>query len=274
MSRELAAQNHLLQSEVEQRKQTEVRQQQLVDELSHERSRLQEFTATLESRVEKGTQQIRTLAAQLSLAEHGERKRVSQILHDHVQQMLYGVQMRTHIIGMTLSQDHTPQVRDQLSEMKRLTDEAVRAVRTLAVELSPPVLENEGLPEAITWLGSQMRELHELHVSMKTDGNCQISDIHLRVVVFQIVRELLFNVVKHAHVKEAWVDLDCNGTQISATVRDHGLGFDKENIPTKHDIKTGLGLSSIEERLHLFNGALEIKSHQGHGTEIKISLPI
>jgi signal transduction histidine kinase len=159
--------------------------ERLLAELQQERSHLQELTATLEDRVYKGTEQIRALAARLNLAEHAERKRVAQILHDHVQQLIYAVQMRTHLLEMDLPSEQIAIILNHMDEMKRLTNEAIQALRTLSVDLSPPILENEGLPEAIRWLSQQMAETHGLRISLGVEGNCQVEDKNLRVMLFQ-----------------------------------------------------------------------------------------
>lgn len=242
--------------------------------LQQERSQLQELTETLEIRVREGTQQVRTLAAQLSLAEHGERKRISQILHDYVQQMLYGVQMRVHMARMDLSEHNITLTDEHLGAIQKLVDESVHAVRTLSVELSPPILENEGLPEALLWLCHQMKELHALTTQIQTWGDCSVADKHLRVVVFQVLRELLFNVVKHAHTDKAWITLHRHPHELQVSIRDEGVGFEPNLIASARDSATGFGLSSIEERLDLFNGQMQVLSAPGQGTTVKIRLPL
>src|SRR5690606_32636275 len=168
---QLSAQNTALQQEVTQRQASEAQREQLVVALAQEQAHLRALNETLEERVRAETQQVRTLAAQLSLAEHGERKRISQILHDHVQQMLYGVQFRIHLIDQNLSTSTPDHLRTSLAETTQLIEAAVQAVRTLSVELSPPVLQNEGIAEALTWLAHQFREQHALEVSLTTQGD-------------------------------------------------------------------------------------------------------
>lgn len=180
------------------------------------------------------------MAAQLSLAEHSERKRVSFILHDHVQQLLYGIQFRIHLIDPSASEPGSSLNREHLLETKRLTEEAVQAVRTLAVELSPPVLEHEGLLETLSWLASHVQEQHGLQVRLEREGDLSTLDPHLSIVIYQMVRELLFNVVKHAKVDKALILLHQQNDQLQLTVIDHGVGYE----PTEHgsDSQPGFGL--------------------------------
>jgi PAS domain S-box-containing protein len=253
--------------DITERKQAEADRERLLQELAKER-------AQLEVRVQRRTRQVRSLAAKLSLAEHQERKRVAQILHDHVQQMLYGVQWRSHLIEFDLSADSSDAVRTHLSAIRDLAGEAVRAARTLTVELSPPVLENEGLPEAVSWLGNHMKELHNLQVITDVHTDCRGLNKSLQVLLFQVVRELLFNVIKHAKASQAFVTLHCQEGQIVVMVRDEGQGFDVETVSTTDDVRTGFGLSSIQERLSLFDGRLNIHSAPGQGTQTTVTLPL
>jgi PAS domain S-box-containing protein len=251
--------------DITERKHAEAERERLIHELAIER-------VQLEVRVRERTQQVRALAVELSLAEHQERKRVSQILHDHVQQMLYAVQMRSHLIELDVPAGSSVIIYEHLAEMKRLTEEAIKATRTLTVELNPPVLENEGLPEALAWLAYQMQEVHTLGVTIETQGDCRVDHKNLRVLIFQIIRELLFNVVKHAHTTEAAVLLQRQEDRLIITVTDHGEGFNASirKAQTTH----GFGLHSIRERLDLFDGRIELESQPGEGTKVILSLPL
>ncbi len=244
------------------------RQYQVRDLLVH----LSEVNDSLERRVRKRTQQVRTLAAQLSLAEHAERKRIAQILHDHVQQMLYGVQFRLHLIGQGLAAnihdfDDTP-----LAETRQLAEDAVQAVRTLAVELSPPILENEGLSETLSWLANHVQEQYGLTVSLNTEGDLSVVDQHLSIVIYQMVRELLFNVVKHARVDAAEVTLQQKQGQLFVTVADQGVGYEVTVEAVRS--KTGFGLANMQERISLFNGQMTVHSGPDQGTCVSLTLPL
>jgi signal transduction histidine kinase len=229
----------------------------------------------LETRVRERTQQVRELAVKLALAEQNERKRVSQIIHDHVQQMLYAIQWRIHLISLDVPPEQQARQGTQIEDMVRLVNQAIQSARTLTVELSPPVLRSEGLPEAILWLGTQMKEMHDLVVSVHFEGDCRVENHGLRVMIFQIVRELLFNVVKHAGVDHAFVTLQQVDDHLIATVRDNGKGFHPHEITThSSNPYTGWGLRSIEEQLALFDGTVQIEAAPNAGTQITLRIPL
>jgi signal transduction histidine kinase len=271
---QLVTQTTALQYEVEQRKAIEQEQRRLLHDLAQERAQLQHLTQTLAQKVRAGTQQVRDLAAQLSLAEHGERQRVARILHDHIQQMLYAAQFQVQLLELKVSEQDLESLHKYLAEMQRLIDETVHSVRTLSVDLSPPVLENEGLPEALRWLALQVQERYGLAVAIGIEGNCHVTDQHLRTMIFQIVRELLFNVVKHAGVDEAWITLSCKEDVLSVIVKDKGAGFDAAVFAASDQAPTGFGLTGIGSRLDLFDGHLSIESAPGAGTVATVTLPL
>lgn len=222
--------------------------------------------------VEEKNRQLRRLASALTLAEQRERRRVSQILHDHVQQILYGIQMRSQLIALDAAPDE--RVRDHLAALQTLVAEAIRTTRTLTVELSPPVLQNEGLAAALQWLASHMAEHYGLQVSLEIVTDYQGSNDDLRMLLFQLVRELLFNVVKHAGVQQASVSVAEEGENLVICVADCGRGFDALHRPAGSSSSgSGFGLYSVRERLALFGGQLQVDAVPGQGVHATVIVP-
>lgn len=216
--------------------------------------------------------QLRELASALTLAEQRERQRVSQILHDHVQQMLHGIQLRTHLLILDAPPSTHPDLQEHLEAIQELTEEAIQATRTLTVELSPPVLQREGLTAAFRWLAGHMAEMHTLDVKLELH-NSQLQNSELAVLLFQVTRELLFNVVKHAQIKRAHLSLQEKDEMMIVCVADEGIGFDPHNQEPPRRRISGFGLNSIRERLNLFGGRLEIESYVGKGTKVTLVVP-
>jgi two-component system, chemotaxis family, CheB/CheR fusion protein len=225
---------------------------------------------TLKQEVQAQTQQVRELAAELSLAEYRERKRVSQVLHDHLQQLLYGLQFITRSIR--LDADESQIVR--LDQVDDLLKQAAQTTRTLSVELSPPELEHRGLSGGLSWLADEMQKMHGLEVTLDIQADAGIANKHLEVLVFQMVRELLFNVVKHAQIDQAEVILRQTKDSLLVTVKDDGQGSDLSELPEQTDTRTGFGLRSIHDRVDLFGGHMELHSAPGVGTQVFLSLPL
>jgi signal transduction histidine kinase len=165
------------------------------------------------------------------------------------------------------------ELRDSLAELELLNDQALNVARSLTVELSPPVLEGGGLTEAFEWLALHMETVYGLHVEVNAGENVEPVNADLRELAFQMVRELLFNVVKHAQVDEARLTLQRREGQCQLTVADEGRGFDPAVLDATDPDAVGYGLASIRERLGLFDGTLSVKTTLGAGTHVTLSMP-
>lgn len=221
-------------------------------------------------------QQIRTLASALTLAEQRERKRIAQILHDHVQQLLYGVQMRVHLFSQDLPANTPTLLTANLNEAIHLLERAITATRTLSVDLIPPVLKDEGLGFALQWLAAHMETVYGLRVDLQIEpeADYHVESEELHILIFHSVRELLFNVVKHASVKQALVSMFNEDGH-------HKIAVENKNGSTHHEDLSQLnwkpresfGLYSVRERLALFDGQLEIISLPQDMVRVTITLP-
>ena len=214
--------------------------------------------------------QLRALTSELTLAEQRERHRLAQVLHDHLQQFL--VAAKLHTIPLQRSED--PIVREAASEVNDLIREAIAASRSLTVELSPPVLRAGGLIEALRWLAHWMHEKHNLEIEMTLDEQAAPKGEDVSILLFQAVRELLFNVAKHAGVKTARVEVSRVDGQIQIIIVDDGAGFDPSQIRPENGLTGGLGLISVRERLDFLGGHMEIESEPGHGSRFTLVVPM
>ncbi len=217
-------------------------------------------------------QQIRWLASELTATEQAERHRLSQVLHDDLQQRIFAIQMQLSFLKDAYEKNDLRAFEMEFPQIEEWLAESIRVTRQLSVDLSPPILHGEGLVEAVIWLASQMQEQYKLKVKIQSDGKTARLEEKLRVLLFYTVRELLFNVVKHAGTSEAAVAFEHNDRYLKVTVSDGGKGFDSQEI--MNDLKLGHGLLSTRHRLSLLGCKMEVNSHLGHGTEIVIEAPI
>ncbi|MFW5867277.1 MAG: response regulator [Armatimonadota bacterium] len=255
-----------------------VRLKEVEDALAAKTRQLEELNRELEHMVaertevaEKRASLLQSMASDLLNAEQRERRRLSHLLHDHLQQLLAAAQMRAHLISSKISDESAGEMLEELSD---LLTEAVEASRSLAVELSPPVLSH-GLAASAEWLAEQMAAKHRLRVDVQIDGDADPGRQELLAFLLQAMRELLFNVVKHAGVSEAAVYIAREDRYLLLRVEDEGVGFDPSELKTDDDAApTGSGLPSIRRRLELLGGTLEIDSTPGRGSTFRISLPV
>ena len=212
--------------------------------------------------------QVRRMASQLSLAEQAERRRIAAILHDDLQQRLYALQVH---LATTVARAVRGEYSAAAAEAERtrvLLDEALEVTRNLSVDISPPILPGESLYHALLWLSSRLLEQFGLHVNVQMLTSWRLLPTGLRVALFQIVRELLFNVVKHAGADAATVMLAQDDTRVTLVVADTGVGFD----PTA--AKSLGGLYQTRRRIELFGGRMDVASRPNGGTTVTLIIPV
>jgi ligand-binding sensor domain-containing protein/signal transduction histidine kinase len=227
--------------------------------------KVRERTAELTERAN----QLRILAGELTLTEQRERRRLAGVLHDHLQQLLVGASLR---VGF-LTRAEDPLVKQKAREIQELLNESIEASRSLTAELSPPVLYEGGLGAGLQWLALWMTEKHALTVHLVLQEKETAAAEDVSVLLFESVRELLFNVVKHARVQSANVSVrTVQPGMLEITVSDAGVGFDPASLENTRQAG-GFGLFSIRERLRSIGGRLEITSSPGRGVRVKLLGP-
>jgi PAS domain S-box-containing protein len=215
-------------------------------------------------------EQLRALAGELAQTEQRERRRLAGVLHDHLQQLLVGAKFRTAVLG------RTPEVADAATEIEQLLSEAIAASRSLTAELSPPILHEAALPAALEWLASSLAAKHNLQVELSAgDGELPLAE-DVKTLLFEAVRELLFNVVKHAGVLRAKVTLSRHdGETARVIVSDDGKGFEPDKLQlAAHGPDGQFGLFSIRERLTWVGGRMTIESAPGRGSRFIMDAPL
>jgi len=231
---------------------------------------LRERTAALERR----TAQLSRLASDVTLAEHHAREQLARTLHDGLQQVLLVAAVN---LDQQLKRDarHGIASGEPVVQARASLDEAMAAARSLSVELYPPVLHSSGLAAALVWLAAQTREKYGLVVEVSADPLASSARKDVRTLLFESVRELLINAVKHAQVERVDVTLALDADDaLCITVSDGGIGFDPAALGDRAKTgSVGWGLFSIRERLTLLGGRFEIESAPGAGTVFRLIAP-
>jgi two-component system CheB/CheR fusion protein len=239
---------------------------------------LNRLNEKLEERVAERTREVRRLVSQLVQAEERERRRIGQVLHDEVQQQIYGAEMTVRQLRRGLPAEGEPltgAVRQEkvemLDQLEAILEESVEATRTLSAELGPSVLREEELSDILRWLAEHMQERYALTVETDVGEAPAVPDHDLRALLLRTGRELLFNVVKHAHVDRARLHARTEGADVIVQVSDAGDGFAPERLDD--DGPSGYGLAEMRERLRLLDGRLEVDSTPGEGTCVTVAVP-
>ncbi len=233
---------------------------------------LEQKVAERTASAERKARQLRKLASELTQSEQRERKRLARVLHDHLQQLLVGARFHLGMVKQRYQSDESLQ--GTIRQIDGMIDESIEASRSLTVELSPPILFEGSLPQVLDWLCLWMQEKHGLTVDLRVRAGADPEAEDIRVFLFQAVRELLFNVVKHAGTSRADVSLSPDGqNRVRITVIDKGRGFDPADHDAPGSRTSVFGLYGIKERLDLLGGTMKMESTPGRGTCITLLAP-
>ena len=236
--------------------------------------RVQERTEKLaiaNEELRQRSEQLFKVSVELTLAEQRERNRLAELIHDHLQQLLVGAKIQLELLSNAVAGDK----REGVKRIYNLLCEALKVSRSFSVELSSPVLRRHGLIAALERLADWMKENYQFIVEMEVAPELRVDGEHLTVLLFQSLRELLFNVVKHAGVNSAILTMTQEDADLlRIVVSDRGAGFDLHAIGEASDQDGRFGLFTVRERLTLLGGRLEVSSAPGRGTTITMIVPL
>jgi len=246
--------------------------------LENELMRLNE---TLEHRVQERTYELeaymnrlRRLTLELAETEQKERKRLAKILHDNLQQLLVAAKMRAERLAGKLQDLGENKLAREVIELLIL---ATESTHDLAVDIQPPVLEKLDLRASLRWLAEWMHDKHGLHVAIHMSKDIRFHEISPGLIsfLFEMARELFFNVVKHSGIKKASIDvfIDDNNC-LRASVSDNGAGQAVSPLTDGINEPGGIGLFSMQERLIALGGGLRIETAQDMGFKVHFWLPV
>jgi signal transduction histidine kinase len=217
--------------------------------------------------VEKAEHEMRGLSQRLVMAHEEERRSLSRELHDQVGQTLTAIRINLGNLEEALNH-HPEQTQTQLEQARRLSEQALRTVRDLAMGLRPAMLDDLGLGAALEWQARQHSRICKVPVTVHVNGDLDaLSDAH-RTCVYRIVQEALTNAARHAHASAIQVNVGCDHGAVSMSIRDDGQGFDPD-AP-----RAGLGLVGMKERVRQLGGKIVIESQPGRGSAIAAEIPL
>ena len=214
---------------------------------------------------------LQSLAAELSTTEEQERRRIATVLHDAVGHRLAVAMMKLQ--GLLEGNADGEESTRAIVQAGALIQESIQHTRSLTMQLSPPILFELGLGPALEWLAEQVEKEHGLDVTVTDDELEKPLAEEGRSLLFRAVRELLINIVKHAHAKHVAVGLARDGDFVRVVVEDDGVGLDQTRLRAPERV-SGFGLFNIRERLAHLGGKLELESEAGHGTRVTLVAPL
>lgn len=212
---------------------------------------------------------INSMAVEVSVAEERERNRIAGELHDQV-----GPNLLLGKLKIDQLQAHLPdaEFEDEFEAIKEFISRSIQDIRSLTFQLRPPILANAGLEAALRWLAQDFEQNHGIQVRVLHDEIPILLEYGVRVTLFQAVRELLLNVLKHASAQHVCITLNKDPGTLVLIVEDDGTGF---SLPRDYAVHANsFGLFNTQQRIKYHGGQMHIDSSLGRGTRIFITMPL
>lgn len=213
------------------------------------------------------------LGLKIIKAQEEERQRVAREIHDGPAQLMSNVVLKAEICERMIDVDLN-KARDELRNLKKVVRDSLQDVRKIIYNLRPMSLDDLGLVPTLQRYVLTFQEESGIAVSFQTRGvNTEIKPV-ISLTVFRIVQEALNNVTKHSKASNISINLEFLNNELKLNMYDDGIGFDTEKLKVRsEDISSGFGLVSMNERIELLSGEMNIDSEPGRGTRLNIMIP-
>ncbi len=214
--------------------------------------------------------QAKKASFELLRAEERERERIAAELHDQVGQSLLLAKMKLDVLVRETSSDT---LRGNLEETIHLLKTSINDIRSLTFRMHPPILSSSGIESALESLCSSLQKEYALSVDFISDGQSKPMATDVRYCLYQAVRELLLNVVKHAKAETVQLSIKTdNNSCIVVQVIDNGIGCNYPEAQLQNREDRGYGLYNVQNRIEQIGGRFTFKSVPGVGTTVTLVL--
>jgi PAS domain S-box-containing protein len=216
-------------------------------------------------------ERLRSLALELSMVEEKERRHIIMDLRDRVGQSLGYCRKKLIELKEFASVND---IKDSLNKIQGVIEQTIEHTESLNFELSTPILYEQGLEAALTWLGGHIQKEHGILFHFEDDQKPKPVDDETCILLYNSVRELLINIIKHAQAQNIKVSMHRDYRHILIDVYDDGIGFDISRPDAYMSKKGVFGLFSIDERLRYLGGQFKVESKLGHGSHVTLIAPL
>jgi signal transduction histidine kinase len=214
-------------------------------------------------------QYLRKLNRKLIATQETERRTIARELHDEIGQSLSALKINLQSFK-TSSSKPLPRFEDSLAILER----TLTQVRSLSLNLRPPLLDDLGLVPTLRWFLDQQAQRVGFKLRYNATPNAPRLPPDLENTCFRIVQEAVTNISRYAMANNVWVNIEQTPESVGLIIGDDGVGFDVETMQQNPTIRACMGLLGMEERAALVGGRIQITSVPGEGTQIHAILPI
>ena len=218
-------------------------------------------------------EELRNLSGEFLHLQDEERRKSSRDLHDSTGQNLVAL---ATMLGQLRSSTSSAERKSHAlpSECQELMDQCIREVRTLSYALYPPELDETGLEGATRVYARGFTKRSGIQVELEISPGVGQTERNIELALFRVVQESLTNIQRHSGSQQAKIRIDRN-TDLTLEVSDFGRGFSAgvQDGKEESQFKAGVGILSMQERVKLVGGRLDIDS-TSHGTTVRVTVPL
>jgi signal transduction histidine kinase len=223
-----------------------------------------------EERISKSRERLRNLSGRLQSLLEEERARISREIHDELGQALTAMKLELSSVRSSLISGGLAEQAAKVHEIELAATRTIRAVRRIATDLRPGILDELGIEAAIKWMAKNFQNRTGISCKVVVPRVDRIIDPTRSTAIFRIVQEALTNIMRHAAASQVNVRMEKKDNTLVLEVRDNGIGIKDDRM---FDSKS-LGLIGIRERVLLLGGEALISGKPGEGTVVRVTLPV
>ncbi len=224
--------------------------------------------------VSQQREQLRILTTRLNEVQEAERKQLARELHDELGQALTAININLGTIKNLLPASCFQQIEERVVEAQTLTDQTLKQVREMSLNLRPPMLDDLGVVSTLRWYIKQYAQRVSIKTEFQASGLKQRLAPELETTLYRVAQEALTNVARHAQASEVRLRLERSAGKICAAIEDDGRGFIIDDVINHKMPAQGAGLFGIRERVIGLGGTFDIQSQPGQGTRLWIEIPV
>jgi PAS domain S-box-containing protein len=217
----------------------------------------------LSERVASATSELRSLSRQLLRVQEAERRHIAHELHDEIGQALTGLRFSLEMANRSVDSQH---LQDAITTTEYLADQ----VRSLTLELRPPVLDDIGLIPALLALTNRFSSQVGIKVDLFHEGGNRRFPSDIETTAYRVAQEALTNVARHASADRATIQVVVNKS-LNLSITDNGTGFD---VNEKRGNGNTSGMTGMQERASQVGGTITIESAPEGGTTVSLDIPL
>lgn len=233
--------------------------------------------------LEQSNRQLHAISGRAIHAQEEERKRIARGLHDEAGQALLVLNLNLERLEARLP-DNPQEIQEKIKNSRELVAGTLSSLRDTIQGLRPAILDDLGLVPAIRWFARSKLEQAGIQPQFRLEEDLPPLSADVKISLFRILQEAVYNVVRHSQARKAAVTLKCLADDILLSVEDDGSGFPSsvragEDSPLAYDQAEAIrlehwGLIGIQERLELVGGSLNIDTSPGKGTRLDVKIPL